>query len=184
MNPPRRLVGVLSRTEPEHVVFLGLGSNLGDRLELLQQAVNSLNDDARISVQAVSSIYETEPVGGPDQGPYLNMAVRAATVHTPAALLAACHRVEAELGRTRDVRWGPRTIDIDVLLYADNRVVDTPDLQVPHPRLTERAFALIPTIEVAVGQKLPDGTSLTAALARLAPVEGIVMVGSQVQDPR
>ena len=183
MNVARRVLAALSRTEPEHVVFLGLGSNLGDRLDYLQAAVNALDSDPRITILAVSSIYETEPVGGPDQEPYLNMAVRAATLHRPAALLAACNRVEAELGRTREVRWGPRTIDIDVLLYEDGRIVDTPDLQVPHPRLTERAFALIPTIEVAAGQKLPDGTSLTAAVARLAPIEGITMVGSQVREP-
>jgi 2-amino-4-hydroxy-6-hydroxymethyldihydropteridine diphosphokinase len=184
MNLLRRVIGAVSRTEPEHIVYLGLGSNLGDRLDHLQDAVNRLNSDPRIVVQAVSSIYETEPMGGPDQGPYLNMGVRAATVHTPSALLAACNRVEAELGRERSVRWGPRTIDIDVLLYADGRIVDTSDLQVPHPRLAERAFALIPTIEVAPGQTMPDGTTLTAALARLAPVEGIIMVGSQVQEPR
>jgi 2-amino-4-hydroxy-6-hydroxymethyldihydropteridine diphosphokinase len=162
--------------------FLGLGSNLGDRLDHLQRAVDLLDADARTRVDAVSSVYETEPVGGPEQDPYFNLAVRVATRRAPARLLRLCHRVEQELGRTREVRWGPRTIDVDILLY-DERVIDRPQLSVPHPRLTERAFALIPLIEVAPGQLLPDGRSLPAVLARLAPVEGVRMVGEQVHVP-
>jgi 2-amino-4-hydroxy-6-hydroxymethyldihydropteridine diphosphokinase len=171
----------LLRAEPEHVVFLGLGSNLGDRLTHLQDAVDALNADARITITDVSSVYETEPLGGPQQGPYLNIAARAATTYTPSGLLRACNTVEASLGRVRDVRWGPRTVDIDVLLYADGRVVSKPDLQVPHPRLAERAFALIPLMEVSPGQALPDGRTVSAVLATLAPITGVTMVGSQVR---
>ena len=176
-----RLLQRLSRTEAEHVVYLGLGSNLGDRLTYLQDAVNALDADPRVRIDDVSSVYETEPVGGPEQGPFLNIVVRAATTHTPAALLRACNAVEAALGRVRGERWGPRTVDVDVLLYADGRVVDTTDLQVPHPRLAERAFALIPLMEVAPGQAFPDGRSVSSVLAKLAPVSGITMVGSQVR---
>jgi 2-amino-4-hydroxy-6-hydroxymethyldihydropteridine diphosphokinase len=162
--------------------FLGLGSNLGDRLALLQQAVDALDADTRTRVEAVSSVYETEPVGGPAQDPFLNIAIRIATRRSPSSLLALCQRVEADLGRVRTVRWGPRTVDVDILLYAEE-VVDRPDLAIPHPRLLERAFALVPLVEVAPGQRLPDGSSLSSALARLAPVEGVTMVGSQVRGP-
>ena len=166
----------------ERFAFLGLGSNVEDRLDHLQDAVDALNADRRIRVDAVSSVYETEPVGGPQQGPFLNLAVRVATRHAPRQLLRACQAVEAKLGRVRTVRWGPRTIDVDILLY-DDRTVRRRRLQIPHPRLTERAFALIPLIEVAPGQILPDGRSLPAALAKIAPIEGVTMVGTQVHMP-
>lgn len=162
--------------------FLGLGSNLGDRLTTLQRAVDLLDADRRTRVDAVSSVYETEPVGGPEQGPYLNLAVRVVTRRSPSGLLRLCARVEAALGRTREVRWGPRTIDVDVLLYGD-RAIATRRLVVPHPRLAERAFALVPLMEVAPGQRLPDGRSLPSLVARLAPIEGITMIGSQVRAP-
>lgn len=165
-----------------HVAFLGLGSNLGDRLALLQQAVDALDADLRTRVDAVSSVYETAPVGGPEQDPFLNIAVRVATRRPPRSLLRLCQAVEAQLGRVRTVRWGPRTVDVDILLYGD-RTVHRRDLEVPHPRLAERAFALVPLLEVAAGLRLPDGTTLTSALARLAPIEGVTMVGTQVRPP-
>ena len=170
----------------ERFAFLGLGSNIEDRLDHLQAAVDALDADPRIRVDAVSSVYETEPVipldDPPVQGPYLNLAVRVATTHSPRGLLRAALAVEAALGRVRTVRWGPRTVDVDILLYGD-RVVRRRRLQIPHPRLHERAFALIPLLEVAPGGRLPDGTSLATALARLAPIEGVTMVGTQVRMP-
>ena len=162
--------------------FLGLGSNLGERLEHLQAAVDLLDQDPRTRVDAVSSVYETEPVGGPEQGPYLNIALRVTTSRSPRALLALCNEVEAALGRVREERWGPRTVDVDVLLYGD-RVVSTRRLAVPHPRMTERAFVLVPLMEVAPGLTLPGGGSAASALARLAPVEGVRMIGTQVTGP-
>lgn len=162
--------------------FLGLGSNIEDRLDHLQRAVDLLDDDAGVRVDAVSSVYETAPVGGPEQGPYLNLAVRVATRHSPRRLLKVCQSVEHALGRTRTVHWGPRSIDVDILLY-DERTVRRRGLEVPHPRLAERPFALIPLIEVAPGMTLPDGRSLPGVLAGLAPVEGVSMVGSQVRMP-
>jgi 2-amino-4-hydroxy-6-hydroxymethyldihydropteridine diphosphokinase len=166
----------------EVFAFLGLGSNVGDRLAHLQHGVDRLEGERRIRVDAVSSIYETAPVGGPPQDPYLNMALRVATTSSPHGLLRACQRAERAAGRVRTVPWGPRTLDVDVLLYADRRIA-TRRLVVPHPRLVERPFALIPLIEVAPGAALPDGRSLVTVLAKLAPIEDVVMIGRQVQAP-
>lgn len=176
------LLRVLERYRVEQFAFLGLGSNLGDRLDFLQQAVDLLHSDPVSRVDAVSSVYETAPVGGPEQGPFLNIAVRIATRRSPARLLALCQRVEHALGRVRTAHWGPRTVDIDVLLYGD-LVVSRSDLVVPHPRLKDRPFALIPLLEVAPGQRFPDGSSPASALGRLAPIEGVNMIGAQVREP-
>lgn len=159
--------------------FLGLGSNLGDRMEHLQQGVDRLDADSRSRVDDVSSVYETEPIGGPQQEPYLNLAVRLATRRAPRSLLQLCHAAEAESGRVRSEHWGPRTLDVDILLYG-GRIVHTKRLHVPHAELFRRAFALVPLIEVAPGMRLPDGSALTAKLAALAPIEGINPVGRQV----
>lgn len=166
----------------DEVAFLGLGSNVGDRLVALQEAVDLLDADAGVHVDAVSSVYETAPVGGPTQEPFLNLVARVLTRRSPRRLLAVCQRVERALGRVRAERWGPRTIDVDILLYGA-REVAIATLAIPHPRLRERAFALIPLIEVAPGARLPDGSSLTQALAALAPIEGVSVIGSQVQVP-
>jgi 2-amino-4-hydroxy-6-hydroxymethyldihydropteridine diphosphokinase len=124
--------------------FLGLGSNLGDRAAHLRRAVAHLPD-----VAAVSALYETEPVGGPPgQGPYLNAVVELHTGRSPRGLLEVARRLEAEAGRVRTVRHGPRTLDVDVLLVGD-AVVDEPDLVVPHPRMWERRFVLAPLAELA-----------------------------------
>lgn len=162
--------------------FLGLGSNIEDRLNHLQSAVEALDAHRHIRVDAVSSVYQTEPVGGPDQDPYLNVGLRIATLLSPRALLRAGGQVEAALGRQRGERWGPRTIDVDILLYGD-LTVHRSDLQIPHPRLTERPFALVPLMEVAPGMTLPDGRSLASLVAGLAPIEGVTMIGSQVSVP-
>lgn len=123
--------------------FLGLGSNLGDRVRHLADAIAAIPD-----VVGVSPTYETDPVGGPEQGPYLNLVVELDTDRTPRELLELCRSLEAAAGRVRTERWGPRTLDVDVLLVGD-LVVDEPDLQVPHPRLWERAFVLIPLADLA-----------------------------------
>lgn len=162
--------------------FLGLGSNIEDRLGYIQDAVNAINVHPKIRVDAVSSVYETEPVGGPEQDPYLNLVARVATLLSPRKLLAATQQVEHDLGRVRAERWGPRTIDVDILLYGD-RVVKRRHIQIPHPRLDQRPFALVPLMEVAPGHRLPDGRSIASILARLAPVTGIAMVGAQVTSP-
>jgi 2-amino-4-hydroxy-6-hydroxymethyldihydropteridine diphosphokinase len=124
--------------------FLGLGSNLGDREAHLRAAVAELDD-----VVAVSPVYETDPVGGPeDQGPYLNLVVELDTPLDARGLLEECRRLEADAGRVREVRWGPRTLDVDVLwVEGDER--HEPDLEVPHPRLWERRFVLAPLRDIA-----------------------------------
>ena len=123
--------------------FLGLGSNLGDRRAHLRDAVAALPD-----VVAVSSVYETAPVGGPEQGPYLNCVVELRTALTGHQLLDAARACEAAAERVREVRWGPRTLDVDVL-WIDGEEVADPDLEVPHPRMFERAFVLVPLRELA-----------------------------------
>ncbi|MCH7788907.1 MAG: 2-amino-4-hydroxy-6-hydroxymethyldihydropteridine diphosphokinase [Acidobacteria bacterium] len=129
--------------------FLGLGSNLGDRLSYLRNAVDRLED-----VVAVSSVYETAAVGGPEQGRYLNLVVQLDTEASARALLEVCQALESEAQRVRDVRWGPRTLDVDVLWH-DGEIVDEPDLVVPHPRMFERAFVLVPLREMAP-ELIPD----------------------------
>ncbi len=132
--------------------LLGLGSNLGDRLGYLREAVDTL----RPSVKQVSRLYETEPVGGPaGQGPYLNIVVELDTEAAPRELLAVCHRLEAAAGRVRSERWGPRTLDVDVL-WIDGVTLDTPELQVPHPRMFERRFVVAPLADVAPDLVPPD----------------------------
>ena len=146
--------------------YLGLGSNLGDRLYTLQRAADLLGDESGIELTRCSRVWETDPVGGPPQPDFLNVVVRAEIDLSPLDLLATCQRVEAALGRVRDIRWGPRTVDIDVLLIAE-RAVDEPDLVVPHPRLHERAFVLMPLLEIEPAPVLPDGTRLVDV--RLGP---------------
>ena len=124
--------------------FLALGSNLGDRQAYIDAAVADMPD-----VVAVSPVYETDPVGGPaDQPPYLNAVVELDTDLSPRRLLELCQRLEAKAGRVRTERWGPRTLDVDVLLVGD-LVVNEPDLVVPHPRMWERDFVLRPLADLA-----------------------------------
>jgi 2-amino-4-hydroxy-6-hydroxymethyldihydropteridine diphosphokinase len=126
--------------------FLGLGSNVGDRVGYLRDAVATLRG---LGLVAVSPVYETEPVGGPrGQGPYLNLVVELRTSLTPRALLGVCHRLESAAGRQRDVRWSRRTLDVDVLVV-DGRVVADEDLVVPHPRMWQRRFVLAPLRDLA-----------------------------------
>jgi 2-amino-4-hydroxy-6-hydroxymethyldihydropteridine diphosphokinase len=130
------------------VICLGLGSNVGDREANIRAAVAGLAAWPGVSVTRVSSLYETAPVGYVDQADFLNAVACVETALPPEELLAACLAVEKGLGRERKVRWGPRTIDIDVLLY-DDVVMATPALTLPHPRLHERCFVLVPLAEVA-----------------------------------
>lgn len=129
--------------------FLALGSNLGDRMSYLRLGVEGLDD-----VVAVSPVYETDPVGGPDQGAFLNLVVELDTRRSARELLEECRRLEAEAERVRIERWGPRTLDVDVLWH-DLETVDEPDLVVPHPRMYERAFVMVPLADLA--PDLTDG---------------------------
>jgi 2-amino-4-hydroxy-6-hydroxymethyldihydropteridine diphosphokinase len=140
--------------------FVGLGANLGDPRAQLEQALRALAALPGVELLAVSSTYESDPVGPvSDQPPFLNAVAEIATTVAPAALLAALHEIENALGRTRPVRFGPRTCDLDLLLY-DDVVSDDPELLLPHPRLAERRFVLDPLGELAPMLVLPDGRRL------------------------
>lgn len=128
--------------------FLALGSNLGDRYGCLCSAIDSLSAIDGIEVVAQSSIYETKAVGFTDQPDFLNMAIRIRTLLTPEQLLSACMSVEQKYGRVREQKWGPRTLDIDVLFYG-KLVIEHSNLLVPHPRLQERAFVVLPLWDLA-----------------------------------
>jgi 2-amino-4-hydroxy-6-hydroxymethyldihydropteridine diphosphokinase len=156
-------------------VAFGLGANLGDRVAALQGAVDLLAPHLR--AVAVSSVYETAPVGGPEQPDYANAVLVGESDEEPAALLALAHEAEAAWHRTREVRWGPRTLDVDVLVVGDVVSAD-PTLTLPHPRAHERAFVLVPWSEVdpdAVlpDADLPDGRRVLDLLAALDDVSGV-----------
>lgn len=165
------------------VAFLGLGANVGDALETLTAAVHALDDLDGVAVEDVSGVYETAPWPPPGdprhvpQDPFLNLVARVRTSLEPRELLAQTQLLERAFGRDRDreERWGPRPLDVDLLVVGDV-VLDTPELTLPHPRLAERAFVLVPLVEVWPGGTLPGGRRITALLAALAPIDGIELV--------
>ncbi|CAL27080.1 2-amino-4-hydroxy-6-hydroxymethyldihydropteridine diphosphokinase [Staphylococcus carnosus] len=129
-------------------VYLGLGSNVGDREHQLKEALRLLDAQQSIKVTRVSSLYETAPVGYVDQPDFLNLCAEIETDLTPQAVLKNGLDIEQQLHRVRKERWGPRTLDIDILLYG-NKIIEDQDLSIPHPRMAERAFVLIPLQEIA-----------------------------------
>ncbi len=155
-------------TMDEITVYLALGSNLGDRRNNLIDAINQLRQKVRID--RLSSVYETEPAYVTDQPPFLNMVVRGTTTLSPQELLQFLKSIERRMGRFSDVRYGPRPIDIDILLYGDVQIRE-PDLCIPHPRMLERAFVLIPLAEIAPDLKIPGQTATVAELAQ--QVQGV-----------
>ena len=146
-----------------HTAYIGIGSNLGERESTIRDALELLGADPELEVEAVSSIRETDPVGVVDQPRFLNAAARLATDLAPRPLLERLLAVEQQLGRVRNERYGPRTIDLDLLLYGDE-IVDEPGLRVPHPRLAERRFVLEPLAELDPGLVVPG----------LGPVQGLL----------
>lgn len=132
-----------------HRVFIGLGSNLAPREKNITAALAALETTREIEVVRVSSMYETDAVGGPaEQGKYLNAVVEVATTLSADRLLSVCQRIENSLGRKRELRWGPRTIDLDILLF-DDEIHSTAELTIPHPLMHERRFVLEPLVEIA-----------------------------------
>jgi 2-amino-4-hydroxy-6-hydroxymethyldihydropteridine diphosphokinase len=157
--------------------LIALGGNLGDPRATIERAISIFCDDSDVRLQARSSDYRTPPWGIVDQPPFINACIAVATALSPPELLERAHHVEEILGRNRsqEQRWGPRAIDIDLLAY-DDLVLDTPELQLPHPRLFERAFVLVPLAEIAPnrvisGKRVRDGLLAldTSGIERLPP---------------
>ena len=157
------------------VVYLGLGSNLGDREDYLVRACGLLHQHPAIAVQAVSSLYETAPVGVTSQDAFLNIVARLQTTLRPESLLAVTQAAESRLGREPAIRWGPRVIDIDILLY-DALQIRRPFLDIPHKALGERLFVLIPLSELEPHLCLPSGESIQQRIAAL-PDQDVTRLG-------
>lgn len=134
--------------------YLGLGSNIGDRKQQLLKAIDLIGNIKGIKVTKQSSIYETAPIGYTDQPNFLNLCLEIETELSPQQLLKHCLDIEQQLHRVREIRWGPRTLDIDILLYSDN-IIETDNLSIPHPRMQERAFVLLPLNDIASDKKDP-----------------------------
>ncbi|ANS77327.1 2-amino-4-hydroxy-6-hydroxymethyldihydropteridine pyrophosphokinase [Paenibacillus yonginensis] len=158
--------------------FIALGANLGDREATLMEAIRRLDLHPDITVTRCSNLYETEPVGYLDQPDFVNMAISVRTGLTPLELLRFMLETEQQLGRERNIRWGPRTVDLD-LLWMDGLTLDTPELTLPHPRMMERAFVLVPMKDI-VGSEDSENVkglrdSLHDALERLPEKKGICL---------
>jgi len=154
------------------VAYLSLGSNLGDRAAMLRRAVDAVAALPGTSVERLSDVYETRPWGPVPQPDFLNLAAAISTTLGPEELLRGLQAIEAALGRVRTVRWGPRTIDVDILLYGDIHMA-TPELTLPHPRMLERAFVLVPLAEIAPDLRVA-GRSVVQHLRALGDVSGQV----------
>lgn len=160
-----------------HECYLSIGSNLGHRKYYLNGAIKSLLENPHITVVNVSSYYETEPYGVPDQAKFLNAVVEIKTSLLPQELLGFIQEVEEKFARERKEKWGPRTLDIDILLYAERQICE-PNLKIPHPYLEKRAFVLVPLAELKPELILPSGQGIRAALKGLQEdVQGIVNQG-------
>ena len=158
-----------------HIVYIALGTNLGERLVNLHAAIRFLPPD--VTVLAESHVYETLPWGYENQPAFLNMVVKAETGLEPVALLAYLKQLEVQLGREQNFRWGPRLIDLDILFY-DNLIVNTPPLVIPHPRLHERGFVLVPLADVAPDLVHPVFQKSVSALLSEVDIGGIVRFGT------
>jgi 2-amino-4-hydroxy-6-hydroxymethyldihydropteridine diphosphokinase len=158
----------------EHSACIGLGSNLGDKIANIQTAIEALDVSFGCRVERVSSMWESKPVGITDQPDFVNAVVRLSTTLTPNDLLEVCLNTEKQMGRVREVRWGPRNIDIDILLY-DNLSIAAEKLTLPHPRMLERAFVMLPLAEIDPEISLSGGVTVRQAVKQL-PYEGAVRI--------
>lgn len=148
-------------------VFIGIGSNLGPKEENIRRALDLMAGESGVSLIGVAPLYKTSPVGYQDQDWFLNTVAEIETVLPPRDLLAALLRIESGMGRRRAVRWGPRVIDLDILLYGDE-VIKTPELEIPHPRLEERAFVVVPLSRLHPDMILPGGRTAADLAALLS----------------
>ncbi|MFJ7748033.1 2-amino-4-hydroxy-6-hydroxymethyldihydropteridine diphosphokinase [Peribacillus sp. NPDC097295] len=157
----------------ENISYLSIGSNMGNRLDTFKKTFQLLDEHAHIKLLSCSSLYETDPVGYTDQDCFLNAVIKVETDIKPEDLLQTCMQIEQELGRKRDIRWGPRTLDLDILLY-NHENVETEILSIPHPRMDERAFVIIPLMELEPDMILPKmNTSLSDLLDKIPDKEGV-----------
>ena len=157
----------------ENIAYLSIGSNIGNRLEIFQKALQLLDEYNEISIEELSSIYETDPVGYTDQACFLNAVLKISTSLQSEELLQTCLFIESKLGRKREIRWGPRTLDLDILLYNQENI-ETESLIVPHPRMQERAFVIIPLMELDPNIKLPNvNAALDDILNQIPDKEGV-----------
>jgi 2-amino-4-hydroxy-6-hydroxymethyldihydropteridine diphosphokinase len=172
-NPNAIDTDTLSGMKPLRKVVYSLGSNLGDRLSNLQGGVDAIRDTPDVVVVDVSSVYETDPVGGPDDSPsFLNVVLVAETTLEPRTLLERAQAIEDAYGRDRSaVRWGPRTLDVDLILVGTAEL-DQPDLKLPHPRAAERGFVLVPWAEIDARGVLP-GHGRVSELADRVDASGV-----------
>lgn len=153
--------------------FIGLGSNMGDRYRYLNQAVRLLSEHPSIQLVNYSSIYETDPVGYEEQEQFLNMVIEVKTSLRPDELLDECLATEQKFGRKRDIRWGPRTIDLDILLFNQENI-ETEKLIIPHPRMAERAFVMVPLLEINPDFQFPSKEKfLNVNIEHSFDVEGV-----------
>lgn len=152
------------------IAYLSLGANLGDRKAMLEAALRRLEASGQLRVVTVSSVYETEPIGYAEQPWFYNLAAEIETDLDPDELLTLTKQVERELNRTREIHWGPRTIDIDILLY-DDLVTNGNRLTLPHPEMVGRRFVLEPLVEIAPDLKLPDGRRIADLLPSVSAQE-------------
>ncbi|WP_304459141.1 2-amino-4-hydroxy-6-hydroxymethyldihydropteridine diphosphokinase [Alicyclobacillus sendaiensis] len=157
-----------------HDAYIGAGSNVGRRIVHLGFGIEGLK--ALGDITAVSKVYETAPVGYLDQGDFLNLAVHLRTPLSPHELLRALLAIEARAGRTRDIRFGPRTLDLDLLLY-DDLVLDEPELTLPHPRMWQRAFVMVPLADLNPHRLAPTGETWADLAARLRQKDEVHEVG-------
>ena len=157
----------------EYECYLSVGSHLGDRAEYIRQAIEYVGASDKIQLKSVSSLYETPPWGNINQPSFLNGAFSLVSTISPQELLGLCQSVEQSLGRVRHEHWGPRTIDID-LLYIDGMRLNTPELVLPHPYMLERAFVLVPLVEIAP-DLLIDGLSVKEHLNKLSDGDTVVL---------
>jgi len=163
------------------MILIGLGSNIGDRQKNIMTAIQKLGQHAEISIEKISSLYETKPVGVTKQPDFLNGAISIATTLAPRKLLAVCLNVECQMGRIRAERWGPRNIDIDILIY-DDQVIADEALCIPHPRLQERSFVLIPLQEIAGDLLVYQGQTPGELLEKMVDNSDVVLY-EKVNDP-
>jgi 2-amino-4-hydroxy-6-hydroxymethyldihydropteridine diphosphokinase len=157
-----------------HRVLLSLGANVGEREEYLRGAIARLSSSPGVNFLRASRVYQTAPVGITEQRPFLNMVIEIEVAEeiTPRALMALTKKIEVDLGRQRRGRWGPREIDIDILLFGDKQVQED-DLHIPHPEMWERAFVLVPLADLEPDMKTPNGETVAEAATRMKEEQGV-----------